>query len=166
MLRTFQSRKPSVVIPIFKTVIRPIVEYATPVWSPCLAKDIAEIERIQRKITKCISGMSNLSYEERLRRLGLPTLEIRRKYFDLIECYKIVHGLVRSDCHVVVTLSDCNTRGFQTKLKCNSHTARHNVRKHFFIERVLTQWNALPSEVVMQLTLRAFKCAVRDHLRV
>jgi len=166
MLRTFHSRKSSVVIPVFKTVIRPIVEYATPVWSPCLAKDIAEIERIQRKITKCIFGMRSLSYEERLSRLGLPTLEARRKYFDLIECFKIVHRLVRSDCQATVTLSASNTRGFQTKLKCDSRAARHNVRKHFFIERVLTQWNTLPSEVAMHSTLSAFKCALRDHLRV
>lgn len=166
MLRTFSSRKPSVVLPIFKTVIRPIVEYATPVWNPCLSKDIAEIERIQRKVTKCIFGMRNLSYDERLQRLGLPTLEVRRNFFDLIECYKIVHGLVRSDCHAVLTLSDCNTRGFQSKLKCTLHTARHNVRRHFFIERVLTLWNALPSEVVLHPTLSAFKCALRDHLKV
>ncbi len=166
MLRTFQSRKPSVILPLYKTVIRPTLEYATPVWNPCLAKDIAEIESVQRKITKRISGMSNLSYDERLQRLNLTTLEIRRKYFDLIECYKIVHCLVRSDCHEALTLSTCNTRGFQTKLNCTLPTARINVRKHFFIERVLSLWNALPSEVVTQSTLTEFKVALRNHLRV
>ena len=110
--------------------------------------------------------MNNLSYQERLQRLGLPTLEARRKYFDLLECYKIVHGLVRSDCHAALTLSSCNTRGFQTKLTCNLPTPRLNVRKHFFIERVLPIWNALPTEVVAQETFSKFKRAVRIHLGV
>ena len=166
MFRAFHSRKPSVVIPLLKTIIRPIVEYATPVWSPCLVKDIAEIEGIQRKVTKRISGMHNLSYPERLQRLGLPTLEARRKYFDLLECYKIFHGLIRSDCRAALTLSSCNTRGFQTKLTCNLPTPRLNVRKHFFIERVLPIWNALPTEVVAQETFSKFKCAVRNNLGV
>ena len=110
--------------------------------------------------------MSNLSYAERLQRLNLTTLEIRRKYFDLIECYKIVHSLVRSELHDALTLSTCHTRGFQTKLICTLPIARLNVRKHFFVERVLSLWNALPSEVVTQVTLSTFKCALRNHLGV
>ena len=93
MLRTFTSRRRNVILPMFKSIIRPIVEYATPVWSPHLKKDIAEVERVQRKVTKCISGLNHLPYEERLKSLDLPKLDTRRSYFDLLECYKIIHNL-------------------------------------------------------------------------
>ena len=53
-----------------------------------------EVEHVQRKVTKCIRGFSDLSYPERLRQLNLPTLQTRRQYFDMLECYKIVHGMV------------------------------------------------------------------------
>ena len=99
-IRTFRSRNRSVIIPILKSIIRPVVEYDTPVWSPGLQKDIAEVESVQRKLTKCIYGLGGVPYNERLQRLRLPTLQTRRLYFDLLECYKIVHGLVlvRSEC--------------------------------------------------------------------
>ena len=60
-------------------------------------KDIAEVEQVQRRITKRIKSIQRLTYEERLRLLKLPTLEKRRIYFDLLESYKIVHDLVRSE---------------------------------------------------------------------
>jgi hypothetical protein len=136
------------------------------VWNPCLQKDINEIEKVQRKITKRIRGFQHLSYSERLRRLRLPTLQTRRLYYDLLECYKIVHGLVRSDCKKMLSLSDFHTRGFQCKLFTKLPPARLNIRKHFFVERVLPQWNALPPVVVQQNSIAAFKLMLRKHLKL
>ena len=166
MLRTFKSRKPSVLLPVYKTIIRPLVEYATPVWNPCLKKDIADLENVQRAVTKCIAGFRGLSYSTRLERLQLPSLETRRLYLDLLECYKIVHGLVRSDCRAFLTLSNHNTRGNNCKLDTNLRQARLNVHKYSFVERVLTHWNALPVEISRQSTLGRFKLALRNHLQV
>jgi len=166
MLRTFHSRNSNVILPMYKTIIRPVVEYATAVWNPCLLKDIAEVERVQRKVTKCIRGFSHLSYPERLRQLNLPTLQTRRQYFDMLECYKIVHGLVRSECHEVLALSENRTRGYHCKLTTLLPTARLNVRTHYFTERVLSKWNALPADVVQQPTYSQFKCSLRKHLEI
>jgi len=166
MLRTFHSRNSNVILPMYKTIIRPVVEYATAVWNPCLLKDIAEVERVQRKVTKCIRGFSHLSYPERLRQLNLPTLQTRRQYFDMLECYKIVHGLVRSECHEVLALSENRTRGYHCKLTTLLPTARLNVRTHYFTERVLSKWNALPADVVQQSTYSQFKCSLRKHLEI
>ena len=65
-------------------------------------KDIAEVEQVQRRITKRIKSIQRMTYEEQLGLLNLPTLEKRRLYFDLLECYKIVHGLVRSEISKVI----------------------------------------------------------------
>lgn len=166
MLRTFSSRRRSVIVPMLKAIIRPIVEYATPTWNPCLKKDIDEVERVQRKVTKCIRGISHLSYEERIRSLDLPKLETRRLYFDMLECYKIVHNLTRSECHSVISLSQLRTRGYHCRLKSTLPPARTELRKQFFLERALSQWNALPAEVVQQQAYNSFKQALRKHLFV
>ena len=166
MFRTFSSRRIKVILTMYKAIIRPIVEYATPVWSPCQKKDIAEVEQVQRRITKRIKSIQHLTYEARLRLLKLPTLEKRRIYFDLLECYKIVHGLVRSEISKVIALSEHNTRGYRCKLTSSSKTARLNVRKYFFSERVLSIWNALPVEALKHDNYDAFKLAIRKHLDV
>jgi hypothetical protein len=155
-----------VILPTLKTIIRPVVEYATPVCNPCLQKDIAEFEKVQRLVTRRIDGFRDLPYHLRLQRLNLPSLSPRSLYLDLLECYKIVHGLVRSDCRRLLTLSSCNTRGFNCMLDTNRPPARLNVRKHYFVERVMSQWNALPLEILRQSTLSNFKTALRNHLHL
>ena len=153
-------------MPLLTAIIRPVLEYSTPVWNPCLQKDIAEIEQVQRKVTKCISGLRNVPYVERLNRLNLPSLQTRRLYFDMLECFKIVHKLVRSNCSNVITLSDRNTRGYHCKLTSSLPPARLNVRKHFFVERALSHWNSLPIEILRQQNYNEFKQMLRNHLNV
>ena len=60
---------------LYKTLVRPILEYASPVWSPNKIKDIIRIEGIQWRATNLILSIKDLSYPERLRRLNLTTLE-------------------------------------------------------------------------------------------
>jgi len=75
---------------IYKTYIRPHLEYAIQAWSPFLQKDIQCLESVQGAATRLISGFKKLSYEERLCAAGLTTLEVRRQRGDLIECYKLL----------------------------------------------------------------------------
>ena len=74
--------------------MRPILEYSSVVWSPCLKCEIEEIEKVQRRFTKRLKGLKNVSYSDRLCRLGLPSLELRCLRLDLIICYKLVFNLV------------------------------------------------------------------------
>ena len=70
---------------LYKALIRPILEYGNAVWPPYKKKDILIIEKLQRHFTnKWINDMRNLSYEERLHSLKLPSLEFRRIRGDLI----------------------------------------------------------------------------------
>ena len=64
-------------------------------WSPHTKKNIRKIERVQRAATKIVPELRDLPYEERLRKLGLLTLESRRERGDLISVYKMVNGMDR-----------------------------------------------------------------------
>ena len=69
--------------------MRPHIEYAQSVWSPYLKKHIHMIENVQRRARKVIPGFIKISYEERLKKLKLPTLKYHRLRGDMIEVYKI-----------------------------------------------------------------------------
>jgi hypothetical protein len=113
--RCFLTRDPFVLIRAFKTYVRPLVEYASPVWSPVSRAQIDKLEKVQRRFTKRLSGLRNMTYSARLQYLSLHSLERRRLNYDLM-CYKIVHGMVDvnlSDflpCLVLVPRVDIVTR--------------------------------------------------------
>ena len=67
------------IIPMFKAIVIPHLEYCTQGWRPYRKKDINTLERIQRRATKSIPGLRDLSYEECLKECGLTTLEIKRR---------------------------------------------------------------------------------------
>jgi hypothetical protein len=161
MLRAFKSRSKSVMLPIYKGLIRPLLEYATPVWNPVFKMDIAELEGVQRQFTKRIKEARGESYVQRLQRLELPTLEQRRLYFDLVECHKVLHGTDVCSCTESLCLKTTNTRGH--KLALIPPIARVLVHQHSFTHRVVNVWNALPANVV-SLPLHSFKKAVREHV--
>jgi len=73
--------------------VRPILEYNSVVWSP-LKREIDAVERVQRRFTKRLRGLNLLSYCDRLTKLELNTLQLRRLHNDLVMCYKIVYGLI------------------------------------------------------------------------
>ena len=116
----------------FVVYVRPILEYNSVIWSPSLVRDIQQLEKVQRRFTKRLVGMKTLSYSERLRRLSLPSLELRRLYLDLVFCYKVVFGIVSialDDCFEV--RSDLRTRGHSYKLYKSRCTA--SIRSNFLL---------------------------------
>jgi len=73
-----------------------MLEYCSPVWSPCCIGSINKLESVQRSFTKRLTGMCTLSHESRLKALGLELLELRRLRMDLVTCYNIVKPTVAS----------------------------------------------------------------------
>jgi len=86
-----------VLLKAFKVYVRPLVEYASPIWSPILTCDIDMLEQVQRRFTERLPGMYLFSYEDRLQQLNLDSLESRRIKTDLLLCFKIMHGYVDID---------------------------------------------------------------------
>ena len=115
---------------LYKSMVRPIIEYANCVWAPFKRKDIDLIEKVQRHFTKSIIGMKNLSYTERLSKLKLPSLEYRRLRGDIIQVYKIVNG----DYDPVTTVSLFSITNNNTN---NINTRKNNPLKYIKKELVL-----------------------------
>jgi len=90
--RTFLCKDKDLLLQLYKSLVRPKLEYSVQAWSPYVQKDVQLLEKVQRRATKLIKGFSNSSYEERLQKLQLTTLETRRLWGDLIEVFKILNG--------------------------------------------------------------------------
>ena len=155
--RSFRYLEGDAFVTLYKALVRPHVEYATPVWSPWKKKSIREIEGIQRRATKLIPALKAEPYEVRLRTLGLPTLEYRRRRADMITVFKLLHGLEDIDPSLVIpnTQESDRTRGHPRKLfkpRC-----RLQLRANSFRHRVVCDWNSLPTYVVNSPSLNSFK---------
>ena len=90
--RTFSYMDRDTFFIIYKSIIRPIIDYGDSVWNPSLKKHIQMIENIQRRGTKLVPELININYTDRLKMLNLPTLKYRRKRGDLIQVFKILNG--------------------------------------------------------------------------
>ena len=87
--RNITYKEKSLIIPLYKAIVRPRLEYCKQAWNPHLRKDVDMLEKIQRRATKLIPELRDLTYEERLKECGLTTLETRRIRGDQIEVFKI-----------------------------------------------------------------------------
>ena len=159
--RTFKFIDKDIFALLFKSRVRPILEYGNTIWSPRLKKDIDAIERVQRRATKTVPGLATLPYPERLRVLKLPSLIYRRARGDMIETYKYQHNVYDIDNEWLKPETSTVTRGHTRKLikpRCNS-----TLRLHCFSHRVVNPWNSLPENVVSAPSVNAFKSRLDNH---
>ena len=111
---TYKDKK--LIIPLYKAIVRPHLEYCIQAWRPYRKKDIDTLERIQRA-TKIIPELRDLSYEERLKECGLTTLQTSRLRGDQIEVFKIFNGYENIDRNMFFSLKkDSRARGHEVKL--------------------------------------------------
>lgn len=154
--RTFTTRDNEVIKRLYTTMVRPILEYGNAPRIHQYAGDTDRMERVQRRATKLCTEVKDLTYEERLKRLRLPSLYYRRQRGDMIQVYKIVTGKVKLDQDKLLPPSNVGrTRGHNQKLM--KRRSRLNLRKYSFGYRVVDDWNSLPDWVVGAVDLNDFK---------
>ena len=156
--RSFVHLDASMFKQLFISIVRPHLEYAAPVWNPHTKKMINLIENVQRRASKLLPSLKDLPYKDRLKKLNLPTLQYHRYRGDMIEVYKMTHGI--SDVQNILKLRANN----QIDRESTAHPFsilkekfKKDIRKFFFKERVTDQWNNLPLNVVVASNLNTFK---------
>ena len=164
LLRHISHKEKDIMVPLYKALVRPIIEYGNSVWCPYKDKDIKPIEKVQRNFTKHINGNRNLSYEERMKKLKIPSQAYRRLRGDLIESYKILHKKYdpkTTNSLLTISANTKNTRSNTIKLTKPSFNAQPY--QMFFTNRVINHWNSLPEEIVTARSLNVFKNKIDKH---
>ena len=163
--RSFTHMDKDMFLTLYKSIVRPHLEYGSNIWTTIYKKDKIALENVQRRATKLVPGIQHLCYSERLRKLGIPSLQYRRVRSDLVETYKIINGID------VVTRNifpqnphNIPTRGNTCKIY-KQHT-RIDVRKYSFTQRVVDHWNALPEDIVSAPSVNSFKSKLNSSWNV
>ncbi|XP_023320170.1 uncharacterized protein LOC111695180 [Eurytemora carolleeae] len=108
-----------------------------------------------------VSGLKGRNYQEKLKELGLQTLETRRRRFDMIQTFKILKGFDRVDSSLwfetVGNEPSRRTRQSAYHLNLVKRQARPEIRSNFFSIRVIEPWNRLPTELKESKTVKSFK---------
>ena len=160
IIRTFTYLDETSFLLLYKAFVRPQLDYANPVWNPHRIDHITTIENVQRRATKLVPPLRNLTYEDRLRKLQLPTLAYRRLRGDMIELYKNFN-IYDQDTAVKVNRSFSNTRGHDYKLQTSR--ANKDIGKYAFTTRVVNPWNSLTNSIVSAPNLITFEARLDRH---
>jgi ribonuclease P/MRP protein subunit RPP40 len=156
--RGFHHLTPQVLRALYSCYVRPHLEYCVQAWCPYFEKDKLVLERVQRRATKLAHGLGHLPYADRLKVLGLTTLEARRERGDLLEVHKILTGIDRLNPATFFSDSLAATsRGHSRKLQ--KPFARTLACSKSFAHRVVGPWNALPEDVVSATSANRWKAA-------
>ena len=160
--RNFSNLSPQVFLPIYKALIRPLLEYGSCIWNPHLIYEINEIEKVQRRATKTIQEIRLLPYNERLKYLKLDSLKFRRRRYDIIQVFRILKGIDNISPNMFFELhTGPNTRGHSLKLQ--KPRATKNIRLYSFSHRIIHDWNNLKQRTIDKITLNSFKTALKKE---
>ena len=154
--RNFKYLNRTSFLMLYKSLVRPILEYCSPVWTVLYIKHSEALERVQRHATKLLHGIKDLSYPQRLKILDLPTLIYRRRRADMLQIYRIIKGIdqLKQEEHFILAGST-STRGHSYKIvKGRSNTT---IKQHILGVRAINDWNALTEETVQSDNINIFK---------
>ena len=152
---------------LYAAYIRPILEYASPVWCPSSIGLSQEIENVQRRRTRRLPGLRGIPYSDRLQQLHLDTLELRRRRFDLLIAFKALRGMLDIDSRLIgIELNSTaamHTRGSGVDMTVHRASSSHTGSAFCF--RIASLWNALPPNAKSAPTLSVFRRALQKHLK-
>ena len=159
--RTFDYKTKDIIVPLYKSLVRPHLEYAVQLWNPSYRKDIEILERVQRRATKLIPTLKHCPYSEHLKNLKLQSLEVRRLRGQLIEVYKIINGFDK--VHPRLLIVDNNSFTRNNGLKLLGKRFRTDKAKNFFSNKIVKVWNLLPNSIVTSESINQFKNRVDKY---
>ena len=167
ILRAFHARDKKIYMQLYKTYVRPHLEFACPAWSPWTAADRDVLEKVQQRAVRQVSGMQGHTYEDKLRELGICTLEERRHRADMAMVHRI---LSEEDTLAAELFEMASAAGRRTRVAADPLNTgmvvkhgRLDIRKNFFSIRVTELWNSVPAEIKQSRTPAIFRKAYAQY---
>ena len=149
------NRDASFLLNVYRSYIRPVLEYGSIIWNVGYVCDLISLERVQRRLTKAVCGLENLPYHDRLKALNLHSFRGRLLRSDLIFVWKVFNNLTSVSPNQIFILNDSSRRGHPFKIykpRCEL-----DIRKRYFSVRVINHWNSLSSNTVNSKSIQTFK---------
>ena len=165
VLNSIHTSNPKVWALAFKSYVRPLLEYATVIWSPKTKYLVEKIEKIQKWYTRIALSKCKItykSYSQRLILFNLESLALRRSLYDLSTIYRIIFKFTHLSSNDLLELNDRPSRNrhkFQIKVhRKNSKT------EHWLINRAVNLWNTIPASIINSPNPKIFWIALRSYL--
>ena len=149
IFRSFKSREPDLLKSLWKSLVQPVLDYASQVWSPVgRTGEIAWMEKPMRQYTRRMKGMTQLNYWERLSKLKMLSTERRTERYKIIYLWKTMNGLAPSLGVEAATLADSRL-GFTVKIpaKSGSKESVQSMKDQFFSTHAPRLFNSLPKSI-------------------
>jgi len=147
---------------LYKSLVRPHLEYGAAIFSPYWHYGIDKLEAVQRRATR-IETLRGCSYEERLRKSNLPTLMLRRRRGHLIQMFKIVKGKDNFNYHYQPQKFELDLGRGRHDERIRMQLTKLRIRNHFFTNRVANDWNSLTQEIIDKDNINLFKNSIDKH---
>lgn len=169
LFRALSTKKPEALICAYKSYVRPLLEYGTPVFSPYKRASIEKLEKVQNNFTrKLMIRMLGFLYDqipsssERNVNLGLEKLSTRRKANDIILFHKIFFGKCAVRLEDFFSVRESSTRGGLRKVRVS--TARSNCRRYFFVNRTLPLFEKLLRNSSQHVSINSLRKHINHFL--
>ena len=165
ILSVFKTRERSVMITLYKSLVRSLLEYCCPLWNPSKITDIQLLESVQRTFTNRIAGLQGTDYWDRLKSLKMMSLQRRRERYIILQMWKLLHCISPND--LGVRFQDKNRRGFMANVpKLHKASLQHNQSLYDASFSVLGPrlWNTLPAHLTRVADFEQFKNQLTNYL--
>ena len=163
--KSFKSKNIWIYVSLYKSYLRPILEYHSQIWSPHLNKDNDKLESVQSRFTKLVCNRCNIpntSYQDRLYKLGMLSLKHRRIRFDLITLYKIINNqsFIKFDSYFYFQEHPYSFRNNRQRI-LPKNKFKNDIWSGSFFERAPRYFNNLPFNWNSAKSLDVFKLKLK-----
>ena len=153
--RSFKCRHPNFLADLYKTYIRPNMEYCAPLWNPIQTTLIDKLEKTQNRFTRLLPNARNLSHDQRNQMLGITSHEVRRRRGDMLVTWEILEDDAHICRHLLERDPDTSRRSHSKKL--TKKRFNNNISKQSFTNRIINSWNSLNEDVVSSTSKNMLK---------
>ena len=154
--RNIKHNSKDIMLRLYKSLVRPHVEYCTSAWYPYYKKDIELIEKTQHRFSRLFPDLEDKPHHERLKNLSQWTIEERRNRADMIEVFKVMKGSSNVSLNLLFVIDRISrTRGHSLKIVKQRFLS--TARQYFFSLRVIARRNSLDEKTVSSTTVNGLK---------